>query len=294
MTPPLARKGLLLAGGRGTRLLALTGGGNKHLLSIHDRALVEFPLGLLLRAGCRELLIVADPASLPALSALLGDGRHLGVAITYTAQPRPEGVAQVFSLAAAAGFLRPGQPSVLALGDNLFLGPDTTLDAALTGANDHPGATVFPVRVPDASPYGVVTLDAAGHPVALIEKPAAPAAGLAVPGLYFYDGDVLGHAAQLQPSARGELEITDLNRAYLAAGRLRLAALPATVTWIDAGTPSRVAEAARLAAAQPAPWPEEIAWRRGWIDVACLRARIAELGATSRAAQLRSLLLANA
>lgn len=292
--PPLPRKGLLLAGGRGTRLLALTGGGNKHLLPIHDRAMVEYPLGLLLRAACRELLVVADPASLPALSAVLGDGRHAGAAITYAAQPRPEGVAQVFALAAAAGFLPPGQPCVLALGDNLFLGPDTDLDATLARAATRTGATVFPVRVPDASPYGVVTLDDTSRPLSLVEKPAQTSPGLAVPGLYFYDGDVLDHAARLRPSARGELEITDLNRAYLAAGRLHLEPLPPALTWIDAGTPDRVAAATRLAAACPAPWPEQIAWQRGWIDADRLRARIAELGDTPRAAQLRRLLTASA
>jgi glucose-1-phosphate thymidylyltransferase len=273
-------KGILLAGGRGSRLGPLTRSVNKQLLPVFDKPLIYYSLSSLMLAGVRQVLLVTRPCSESSFRQLFGDGSRLGLKIEYAVQDEPRGIADAFLL--GRSFV--GADSVaLALGDNLFLGGNLASQLAQVAAHG-PGACIFTTEVDDPRQFGVLELDAAGRPAKIIEKPSNPQSNLAVPGLYFYDNQVLEIAAHLEPSARGELEITDVNRRYLELGRLHVAALNREIRWLDTGTPAALAEATSLVrwleAAHGAKigCVEEIAFRRGWISAATLAAQAAEFG----------------
>ena len=282
-------KGIVLAGGSGTRLYPVTRGVSKQLLPIYDKPMVYYPVSSLMLAGIRELLVISTPQDLPGFERLLGDGSDFGLSVAYAAQPRPEGLAQAFLI--GRDFVG-GDRVALALGDNVFYGhgfPELLREAA----RRERGATVFAYRVRDPERYGVVELDAAGRPVALEEKPARPRSPWAVTGLYFYDNRVLEIAAGLRPSPRGELEITDVNRAYLEAGALHVDRLGRGIAWLDTGTHESLLQAAEFIAAVEARQGlkvaclEEIAFRMGWLDAARVVALADGLGRTEYAEYLR-------
>ena len=282
-------KGIILAGGHGTRLWPATRATSKQLLPVYDTPLVYHPLSVLMRAGIRELLVITTPHDQPRFHDLLGDGSPWGVSFSYVAQPHPGGLAQAFVL--GRDFVG-RDPVTLILGDNLFHGD--ALGPLLAEAIAQPaGATIFGYRVADPGRYGVAELDADGRIVGLEEKPARPRSDLAVTGLYVYDNEVLDIAAALTPSARGELEITDVNRAYLRRGRLRFRALGRGTVWLDTGTPDALLEAASYVAAIEKrqglriACPEEIAVRQGWIGPDALRALAARAGTGPYAEYLR-------
>lgn len=266
-------KGILLAGGSGTRLLPRTRSVNKHLLWVYDKPMICYPLATLLEAGIRDVLLISTPQDVDNFAKLLGDGSQLGISVTYATQARPEGLAQAFII--GREFI--GQDHVaLALGDNLFFGAG--LQSALARAiSRRDGATVFGQEVADPREYAVVELDAQGHAVSITEKPSQPRSKLAVTGLYFYDNQVVEIAARLQPSPRGELEITDVHRKYLAAGQLHVELLAADTFWIDMGTPESLRLAADFVRAvesrqgQKVGCIEEAAYRQGLITADHLR-----------------------
>ena len=267
------RKGIILAGGSGTRLYPASQVVSKQLLPIYDKPMVYYPLCALLLAGIRDILLISTPQDTPRFQQLLGDGSQWGISLTYAVQERPDGLAQ--ALLIAEDFLA-GGPSALVLGDNIFYGHDFV--RLLHGAQtQQTGATVFAYAVQDPQRYGVVEFDAQGKAISLEEKPAAPKSRYAVTGLYFYDSQASTLARQLHPSARGELEITDLNRLYLQAGQLDVQTMGRGYAWLDTGTHESMLEASQFIytvekrQGLKVAAPEEIAWRNGWIDAAQLQ-----------------------
>jgi glucose-1-phosphate thymidylyltransferase len=286
------RKGIVLAGGSGSRLHPLTLATSKQLMPVYDKPMVYYPISVLMLAGIREILIISTPFDLPAFERLLGDGSQFGVHFSYAEQPSPDGLAQAFLI--GADFLN-GAPAALVLGDNLFYGNDFT-DTLASANQDVNNATIFGYPVSDPQAYGVVEFDSNGKAISLEEKPAKPKSHFAVPGLYFYSSDVVVHARGLKPSARGELEITCLNRSYLEAGRLNVQKLGRGTAWLDTGTHDSLLQAAefvrviqhrqglRIACL------EEIGLEMGFLDETSFEQSIQRLGKSSYGDYLRSVL----
>jgi glucose-1-phosphate thymidylyltransferase len=287
-------KGIVLAGGSGTRLHPVTRVVSKQLLPVYDKPMVYYPLSLLMLAGIREVLIISTPRDLPAYRELLGDGSRFGMVFEYCEQPKPEGLAQAFIL--GAEFLD-GEPACLVLGDNILHGHGLSgMLQRCAGLTD--GALIFGYWVRDPERYGVVEFDESGRAISLEEKPEKPRSQYAVPGLYFYGSDVSELAASLTPSARGELEITDLNRLYLERGSLRVEVLGRGFAWLDAGTHRSLIEASNFIQAiedrqgLKVGCLQEIAWRNGWIDRDGFRAEAEAAGNSSYGAYLLQTLAA--
>lgn len=286
-------KGIILAGGSGTRLHPVTKSVSKQLLPVYDKPMIYYPMSVLMLAGIRDILLISTPHDLPGFERLFGNGYGIGLRIQYAAQEKPDGLAQAFVI--GRKFLGHGR-ACLVLGDNLFYGHGLT-ETVKRGADLRAGAVVFGYHVKDPQRYGVVEFDAAGKAVSLEEKPSKPKSNWAVPGLYFYDQTVCGRAASLKPSSRGELEITDLNRLYLTDGNLSVEKIGRGIAWLDTGTPGSLLEAASFVETiqerqgLQIACLEEIAWQNGWIGKAELRAAADAVGRSSYGDYLRGLLL---
>ena len=287
------RKAIILAGGSGTRLHPVTQVVSKQLLPIYDKPMIYYPLSTLMLAGIRDILVISTPQDTPRFAQLLGDGHRWGLNLTYAEQPSPDGLAQAFII--GRSFVGSG-PSALILGDNVFYGHD--FQSMLKAANaKQEGATVFVYPVADPERYGVAEFDADRRVISVEEKPKQPKSRYAITGLYFYDNDVIDIAANLAPSARGELEITDVNREYLTRGRLHVEAMGRGMAWLDTGTHESLLEASHYIETierrqgLKIACPEEIAYRLGYIDAAQLEKLAAALGKSTYGQYLRQLVL---
>jgi glucose-1-phosphate thymidylyltransferase len=288
------RKGIILAGGSGTRLFPLTIAVSKQLMPVYDKPMVYYPLSVLMLAGIREILVISTPLDLPLFRRLLGDGSQFGIKLAYAEQPSPDGLAQAFHIAGDLGFLKK-EPAALVLGDNLFYGHD--LAKSLERANARTvGATIFGYHVADPKSYGVVEFASDGRVVSLEEKPLRPKSNYAIPGIYFYDGDVVELSRSLRPSERGELEITDLNRRYLQRGDLQVEVLGRGTAWLDTGTHDSLIEAGQFVSVienrqgLKIACLEEIGFRQGWLTRFGLEASIAKLGKSNYGVYLKKIL----
>ncbi len=284
-------RGIVLAGGSGTRLNPITLGTSKQLVPVYDKPMIYYPLSTLMIAGISEILVITTPHDAPAFHRLLGDGSQLGVNLSYTVQKEPNGLAQAFVL--GADFIG-NESAALVLGDNIFYGPG--MGTQLRRHVDPDGGAVFAYHVSNPREYGVVEFDEEFNALSIEEKPEKPKSNYAVPGLYFYDNDVVDIARNLKPSARGEYEITDVNRAYLEAGKLKVEVLPRGTAWLDTGTFDSLADATAFVRTVEARQgmkigaPEEVAWRMGFIDDEGLRQRAEPLVKSGYGAYLLELL----
>jgi len=289
------RKGIVLAGGSGTRLYPLTVAVSKQLMPVYDKPMIYYPVSILMLADIREILIISTPHDLPLFQKLLGDGSQFGVQFTYAAQPSPDGLAQAFTIAADCGFMSENEPAALILGDNLFYGNDLS-EALQNALVRESGATIFGYHVANPGDYGVVEFNDNGKVLSLEEKPVQPKSNYAIPGLYFYDERVVEYARNLQPSDRGELEITDLNRIYLEDGTLQVERLGRGTAWLDTGSHETLLEAAEFVhvlesrQGQKIACLEEIAYEKKWISKADLEKQIQHFGKSTYGKYLNSLL----
>ena len=284
-------RGIILAGGSGSRLNPITLGTSKQLLPVYDKPMIYYPLSTLMLAGIRDVLVITTPHDAPAFHRLLGDGERLGVSISYAVQKVPDGLARAFVV--GAEFIG-SEPVALVLGDNIFYAPG--MGTRLRRHTRPEGGIVYAYQVADPTAYGVVEFDADSRVVSIEEKPVRPRSDYAIPGLYFYDNDVVGIAAALEPSERGEYEITDVNRAYLRAGRLAVEVLPRGTAWLDTGTFDSLADATGFVRTVEhrqglnIGCPEEVAWRMGFIDDDGLRSRAEPLARSGYGRYLLGLL----